>query len=125
MRVSLILFLACFQIIETIEPLTMSAIVGGASLLTGGAVYQFWDDTIKCPLTECCSSPHWLPKNVTKFEEYFDNYVFGQHIVKNVVSKALRSHLKKTKSKKIVTKPCLFLMKLTRCQKDWLMLLNL
>ena len=47
MRVSLILFLACFQIIETIEPLTMSAIVGGASLLTGGAVYQFWDDTIK------------------------------------------------------------------------------
>ena len=54
----------------------------------------------QCPLTECCSSPHWLPKNVTKFEEYFDNYVFGQHIVKNVVSKALRSHLKKTKSKK-------------------------
>ena len=47
MLVALILLIGCVQIIESLEPLTMSAIVGGASLLTGGAVYQFWDDTIK------------------------------------------------------------------------------
>jgi len=82
----------------TIEPITTSIIVGGA--LSAGAVYQFWDDKIKCQFSECCSSPHWLPKNVTKFEEYFDAYVFGQHIVRNVVKKALRSHLKKEKSNK-------------------------
>jgi len=98
MRAVLLIFLACMQVINTIEPLTTSVIVGGA--LSAGAVYQFWDDKIKCQFSECCSSPHWLPLNVTKFEESFDAYVFGQHIVRNIVSKALRSHLKKTKSNK-------------------------
>ena len=28
--------------------------------------------SFQCQFSECCSSPHWLPKNVTKFEEYFD-----------------------------------------------------
>ena len=90
---SMFVFLTSIQVIQTIEPITTSIIVGGA--LSAGAVYQFWDDKIKCQFSECCSSPHWLPKNVTKFEGYFDKYVFGQHIVRNVVKKALRSHLNK------------------------------
>ena len=61
-------------------------------------MYHFFP--LQCQFSECCSSPHWLPLNVTKFEEYFDAHVFGQHIVRNVVSKALRSHLKKSKSNK-------------------------
>ena len=43
--VSLLVFCLFVPIIETIEPLTTSVIVGGA--LSAGAVYQFWDDKIK------------------------------------------------------------------------------
>ena len=45
MQVLLLLLLASLQVIQTIEPITTSIIVGGA--LSAGAVYQFWDDKIK------------------------------------------------------------------------------
>ena len=90
MQVFVLFLLASIQEIQTIEPITTSLFFGGAVSFGVGAVYQF-----QCKFSECCSSPDWIPNNVTKFEEYFDKYVFGQHIVRNVVKKALRSHFKK------------------------------
>ena len=48
---------------------------------------------IKCQTSECCQSPYWVLNNVTKFEDSFDKHVFGQHIVKKMVSKQLKAHL--------------------------------
>ena len=89
----------CIQILHSIEPLTTSLAIGGA--LLAGATYQLWDDNIKCQFSECCSMPYWITFNVTRFEENFDTFIYGQHIARNVISKALRSHLRKgSKSKK-------------------------
>ena len=57
-------------------------------------------DKIKCQTSECCGSPYWVLNNVTKFEDSFDKHVFGQHIVKEMVSKQLRAHLRKDSPKK-------------------------
>ena len=45
MQVLLLFLLTSLQVIQTIEPITTSIVVGGA--LSAGAVYQFWDDKIK------------------------------------------------------------------------------
>lgn len=45
MQVLLLFLLTSIQVIQTIEPITTSIVVGGA--LSAGAVYQFWDDKIK------------------------------------------------------------------------------
>ena len=57
-------------------------------------------DKLKCNAYECCDSPYWVRHNVSRFEEMFENHVFGQHIVKDIVSKQLRGHLKRTSPKK-------------------------
>ena len=41
-----------------------------------------------------------MPLNVSKFEEQFDASVFGQHIVKNLVIRALKTHLRKQNPQK-------------------------
>ena len=60
------------------------------------AINQFHSmlDKIKCQTSEYCDSPYWVLNNVTKFEDSFDKHVFGQHIVKEMVSKQLRAHLR-------------------------------
>ena len=45
MQVVLLFLLASIKVIQTIEPITTSIVVGGA--LSAGVVYQFWDDKIK------------------------------------------------------------------------------
>ena len=45
MQVLLLFLLTFIQVIQTIEPITTSIVIGGA--LSAGAVYQFWDDKIK------------------------------------------------------------------------------
>jgi len=90
--------LIVIKAILALEPLTTSAAIGAG--LAAGVVYQFWDDKIRCQFRECCSNPHWMPRNVPKFEEYFDGSVFGQHIVKKIVSQSIKSHIKRTQPNK-------------------------
>ena len=82
-------------IASCLEPFTTFSIGAGA-IAFAGSFYTMWDQ-IKCQsqFVECCQNPHWVMHNVTKFEEMFDQNVFGQHIVKDVVSKQLRAHLRK------------------------------
>ena len=70
------------------------------SMLIGSAMGFSIFNNLQCNFKECCDSPHWLMHNVSRFEEMFENHVFGQHIVKDIVSKQLRGHLKRTSPKK-------------------------
>ena len=92
-----IIFTIFIGLNQALEPLSTSALVG--SVVFASSVYKFWDSG-KCQFTECCASPHWVMHNVTRFQEYFDTFVFGQHLVRDIVSKALKTHLKKEKPKK-------------------------
>ena len=76
-----------------LEPITMGIFAGGAAAIGGMAKYSW------CQFKECCETP-WIRHNVTLFETSMDKHVFGQHLVKNVVSKALRSHLRARKPHK-------------------------
>lgn len=96
--VLLYLVLAFLSLCTGLEPLSTSLIVG--SVISSSLIYSIFDEKIKCQFSECCSTPFWLPLNVTKFEDLFDAHVFGQHIVKKVVSKALKSHLRKGSNSK-------------------------
>ena len=89
--------LSLFSPTKSLEPLTTFTAVGAGLGAVG--FYSMWDK-IKCQTSECCGSPYWVLNNVTKFEESFDKHVFGQHIVKAMVSKQLRAHLRKDSPKK-------------------------
>lgn len=78
----------CALEVACLEPITTGLAVGGAAVL-GGLSKLSW-----CHFRECCTTP-WIQHNVTRFEESFDKYVFGQHLVRDVVSKALKSHLRR------------------------------
>lgn len=97
MKLFMLLVLAGLTtVVTTFEPI--SSLIGGLAFASG--FYGMWEYKIKCQFEECCSSPYWIQHNVTKFEMLFDSHVFGQHIVKDIVSKVLRSHLRKTSPKK-------------------------
>ncbi len=74
-----------------LDPLTMG--VGAGVALAGSAAIAGWD-RIRCQFKECCRHP-WVANNVTLFDELARSHVFGQHIAVGVVSRALRSHLRK------------------------------
>ena len=93
-----LIFAILSLICTALEPFSTSALVG--SVVFAGGVYKFWDESVKCQFAECCSSPHWVIHNVTRFQDYFDTFVFGQHLVRDIVSKSLKIHLKKTQPKK-------------------------
>ena len=48
--------------------------------------------TLQCSYWQCC-----IGHNVENFEHLFDQNVFGQHLARDIVSKALKSHLRKIK----------------------------
>ena len=91
-----LVFSTLLDFVLCIDPLS-SGVILGASVL-GYSVNRAWD-TLKCPLYECCSLP-WLKHNVTQLEELLDQHVFGQHLVRKIVTKALRAHLRKEKPRK-------------------------
>ena len=75
-----------------LEPLSTSVVVGGA--IASSALYASWN-TLKCRWENDCCSPPSIKHNVTEFEELFDKYVYGQHLARSIISKALKSHLRK------------------------------
>ena len=84
---------------KSLEPFSTITAVGAGLGAVGFYQSGMWDK-LKCQTSECCGSPYWVLNNVTKFEDSFDKHVFGQHIVKEMVSKQLRAHLRKDSPKK-------------------------
>ena len=85
--------LSLLTLTKSLEPLTTFTAVGAGLGAVGFYSSGMWEK-IKCQTSECCGSPYWVLNNVTKFEESFEKHVFGQHIVKEMVSKQLRAHLR-------------------------------
>jgi len=77
---------------KAIEPVSTGVAIGGA--IIGSALYSGWDQ-MKCKWENDCCSPPSIKHNVSQFEELFDEYVYGQHLARDIVRKALRSHLRK------------------------------
>jgi len=79
-----------------LEPFSAGLAVGGGMVLSA-----LWSgrEAVLCQFKECCQAP-WVKPNITKLEESLKENVFGQHIVTNLVPKALRAHLKKKEPQK-------------------------
>ena len=75
-----------------LEPLFTSVAVGAG--IASSAIYAGYD-TLKCRWENDCCSPPSIKHNVTEFEELFDRYVYGQHLARDLIAKALRSHVRK------------------------------
>ena len=87
-----VILLLLLNDVTGLEPVSTSVAVGIG--LASSALYTSWD-TLKCRWeNDCCSAPS-IKHNVTEFEDLFDQYVYGQHLARDLISKALRSHLRK------------------------------
>ena len=53
-------------------------------------------DTIDKLIGERCSSPTWVPKNITQLKNSLENNLFGQHIAQNVILSSLSRRWKKS-----------------------------
>jgi len=94
-----LLLLTCLLLTSRVgglEPFSAGLAVGGGMVLSA-----LWSgrEAVLCQFKECCQAP-WVKPNITKLEESLKENVFGQHIVTNLVPKALRAHLKKKEPQK-------------------------
>ncbi|XP_072344864.1 torsin-1B-like isoform X3 [Scyliorhinus torazame] len=78
------------------EPISMGIAVGVATALTG-LLSTF--PTLYCRLQECCQA-HWVELNFTGLKVDLEDKLFGQHIAKQVVLKAVRGFLMNPNPKK-------------------------
>ncbi|GFW22447.1 torsin-1A [Trichonephila clavipes] len=78
------------------EPLTTGTyIVGALGLSIGLAGYKY----VNCRHYECCDN-QWVDFKATELEEEFKKNLFGQHLAKRVIPKAVNTHVLKIKPKK-------------------------
>lgn len=95
----LIILASVFVLNEAfIDPFTVVSVVGAATvsgLLGGGFA------VLKCKLFECCSKEEgWLTQNFTGLTADLDQYLYGQHLVKDMVVRALEHHLRNNNPQK-------------------------
>ncbi|XP_069741261.1 torsin-1B-like isoform X2 [Narcine bancroftii] len=97
-RVILLLLLST-PFTATMEPLSMGIAVGVATALTGllGNFPAFY-----CKFQECCEAP-WVELNNTGLKMDLDDKLFGQHIAKQVVLKAVNGFMRNPNPKKPLT----------------------
>ncbi|XP_074976549.1 torsin-1B isoform X2 [Caretta caretta] len=67
-----------------LEPISLSIAIGAASVLTGYLSYP----SFYCGFVECCPGAADRP-NTTALKEDLDNKLFGQHLAKDVILKAV------------------------------------
>ncbi|KAJ6634219.1 Torsin-like protein [Pseudolycoriella hygida] len=78
----------CGVALSLFDPLSLSLIAGGASLVYNRG--KVWEYTY-CQLNECCIDSH-IPANITALSQDLEENVFGQHIVQRQLVAALKSH---------------------------------
>lgn len=79
-----------------IEPLTTGTyMIGALGLSIGLACYKY----VNCRHYECCDN-QWVDLKVSELEEDFQKNLFGQHLAKRIVPKALNTHVLKINPKK-------------------------
>ncbi|KAK7081256.1 nuclear membrane organization [Halocaridina rubra] len=61
--------------------------------VTSAALYAGFDK-LRCSFYECCSpNSKWVKPNITALNLALDAHLYGQHLVRDVVSRALKGHL--------------------------------
>ncbi|CAD6222204.1 GSCOCG00000814001-RA-CDS [Cotesia congregata] len=78
-----------------IDPITGGAIAAGFGLFLGF-------NKIKCSFSECCDK-EYIPHDIGRLNEQLEEKLFGQHIAHDVVTSALRAHIRSEYSPKALT----------------------
>nr|XP_032653795.1 torsin-1B [Chelonoidis abingdonii] len=81
-----------------LEPISLSIVIGAASVLTGYLSYP----SFYCGFVECCPGEADRP-NTTALKEDLDNKLFGQHLAKDVILKAVTGFRNNPNPKKPLT----------------------
>lgn len=96
----LLSILFCLTKPGSLEPFSTFASIGAAIGLS--ALYAGWEYT-KCSLQECCHPPEskpsfgnepWIRYELANLNFDLDKYLHGQHLVKKLIYKVLRAHLR-------------------------------
>ncbi|CAB3404996.1 unnamed protein product [Caenorhabditis bovis] len=75
------------------------SLIAGTLVTIGTGVFYSFKDRIKCTLYECCQEPDVFFNPYTLSRD-LDKHVFGQHLVKDIVVNALKSHFLNENPKK-------------------------
>lgn len=84
-----ILVLGCVKSTECVAPLSGVYAIGSAVLSLGIASYK----VVMCRFYECCGN-QWIINNTTALYSELDKRLYGQHLVKRVVTSHIKGHLK-------------------------------
>ncbi|KAE8744984.1 hypothetical protein FOCC_FOCC008397 [Frankliniella occidentalis] len=103
---SALLLMLCFLLVSffglscSIEPVSTTFAVAGAIAAVGSYYDQSW-----CRLRECCDqySVSTDASNITAFQDVLRSSVYGQHLMQDLVVRALKSHLSSTDPPKALT----------------------
>lgn len=84
-----IFILSCLGTSWAIEPLSVAMTAGAAS-----AIWGYFDGSL-CRVMECCDqrSTPTDAKNISALENELSTYVYGQHLMQDIVIRALRGHM--------------------------------
>ena len=82
--------LALYVVFTTVysEPFIVVPAIGIGVVGVAAAIYA----AAKCRFTECCTE-RWITPNITGLHHDLNHRVFGQHLVTNIVFKAVKGHL--------------------------------
>ncbi|CAI5441152.1 unnamed protein product [Caenorhabditis angaria] len=72
------------------DPISLAV---GAVASAGLGGMWIWKNTVKCKFYECCQEPDVFLKSY-KLEQDIEKYLFGQHLVKDIVVNSIRAHWK-------------------------------
>ncbi|XP_076467526.1 torsin-1A-like [Babylonia areolata] len=84
-----VVILGSIQIVENVEPLSGVYALGAAITALGMASYNI----VMCQFYECCDKK-WITNNATALYTELDGRLYGQHLVKQVVTSHVKGHVR-------------------------------
>lgn len=95
------LMMKCVILFSIILKIEASVSLGVTTIGVAGAALYAGFDKLRCSFYECCSpQSKWIKPNITALDISLESQLYGQHLVRNVVSRALRGHLSDDQPKK-------------------------
>ncbi|XP_071539331.1 torsin-1A-like [Panulirus ornatus] len=68
--------------------------IGATAVGIAGAALYAGFEKLRCTFYECCyKGADWIQPNIAALNIALEKYIHGQHLVRNVVSRALKAHL--------------------------------
>ncbi|XP_042211718.1 torsin-1B-like isoform X2 [Homarus americanus] len=92
----------CCLLILNLSRCDGSVSVGATAVGLAGAALYAGFDKLRCTFYECCSNnANWVKPNMTALNIALEAQLHGQHLVRHVVSRALKAHLQNDNPSKL------------------------